>query len=82
VISGGSSVVDPSLVELSYLSRNSGLKPGQKIVTSGLGGVFPPGITIGHLVDLRAVEYGLYTEARVKLTVNLNELEEVWVMVQ
>ena len=82
VISGGSSVVDPSLVELSYLSRNSGLKPGQMIVTSGLGGVFPKGIPIGHLVDFRSIEYGLYTEARVKLAVNLNQLEEVWVMVQ
>ena len=81
VISGGSSVVDPALVELSYLSRNSGLKPGQMIVTSGLGGVFPPGIPIGHLVDFRSVEYGLYTEARVKLAVNLNQLEEVWVKV-
>lgn len=82
VISGGSSVIDPSLVELSYLSRSSGLKPGQMIVTSGLGGVFPKGIPIGRLVDFRTVEYGLYTEARVKLLVNLNELEEVWVMVQ
>jgi len=80
VVSEGSSVVDPSLVELSYLSRTSGLKPGQMIVTSGLGGVFPKGITIGHLVDFRSIEYGLYTKARVKLAVNLNELEEVWVM--
>ena len=29
VISGGSSVTDYSLVDLSYLSRSSGVKPGQ-----------------------------------------------------
>jgi rod shape-determining protein MreC len=80
VISGGSSVTDPSMVDLSYLSRSSGIKPGQMVVTSGLGGVFPKGIPIGHLVDFRTVEYGLYTDARVKLAVNLNQLEEVWVM--
>ncbi len=80
VIAGGSSVLDPSMVELSYLSRSSAIKPGQAVETSGLGGIFPAGIPIGHLVDSRAVEYGLYTDARVKLDVNLNQLEEVWVM--
>lgn len=81
VITGGASVVDPSLVTLNYLARSSGLKPGQLVVTSGLGGVFPKGIPIGHLLDFQSIEYGLYTEARVKLTVNPNQLEEVWVMV-
>lgn len=80
VIVGGSSAADTSLVELSYLSRNSGLKAGQAILSSGLGGVFPKGIPIGTLVDFRSVEYGLYTEARVKLAVNLNQLEDVWVL--
>ena len=80
VVSAGASVLDNSIVELGYLSRSSGLKPGQLVVTSGLGGIFPKGIPIGHLVDFRVVEFGLYTEARVKLSVNLNLLEEVWVM--
>jgi rod shape-determining protein MreC len=80
VISGGASVVDPSMVELSYLSRSSGVKAGQTVVTSGLGGIFPKGIPIGRLVDSRSIEYGLYTDARVKLAVNLNKLEEVFVM--
>ncbi|MHB8519806.1 MAG: rod shape-determining protein MreC [Limisphaerales bacterium] len=73
--------LDPELVNLTYLSRSSLLKPGQRVVTSGLGGIFPKGILIGDLVDTRTVEYGLYTEARVKLAVNLNRLEEVWVLV-
>ena len=80
VIVGASSVIDSSLVQLTYLSRTTGLKPGQAVVTSGLGGAFPKGIPIGHLVDFRSVEYGLYAEARVKLDVDLNALEEVWVM--
>jgi rod shape-determining protein MreC len=80
VISGSASVVDPSMVELSYLARSTALKPGQAVVTSGLGDVFPKDIHIGRLVDARSVEYGLYTDARVKLAVNLNQLEEVWVM--
>jgi hypothetical protein len=31
-------------------------------------------------LDSRQVEFGLYTEARVKLWANLGTLEQVWVM--
>jgi rod shape-determining protein MreC len=72
--------LDPRILNLTHLSRNSALKPGQKVVTSGLGGLSPPGIAIGEVVDSRPAEYGLSTEARVKLAVNLNRLEEVWVL--
>lgn len=83
IISGGAGVIDPSLVELTYLSRGSALKAGQAVVTSGFeGSVYPKGIPIGHLVDFRVVDYGYNTEARVKLAANLNQLEEVWVMLK
>ena len=72
--------VDTSLVELTYLASSANLKSGQSVVTSGLGGVFPKGIPIGQVVDSRSVEYGLYTEARVKLNANLGSLEQVWVL--
>ncbi|HWI58199.1 MAG TPA: rod shape-determining protein MreC [Bacillota bacterium] len=77
---GASGPLDSSLVEMGYLSRNITLKPGQDVVTSGLGGIFPKGIPIGKVVDSHPVEYGLYTVARVKLAANLSAIEEVWVM--
>ena len=72
--------LDNSLVELTYLPGTANLKPGQGVITSGLGGVFPKGIPIGQIVDSRSVEYGLYAEARVKLNANLGALEQVWVL--
>ena len=72
--------VDTSLVNLTYLASSANLKPGQSVVTSGLGGVFPKGIPIGQVVDSRSVEFGLYTDARVKLNAHLGSLEQVWVM--
>jgi rod shape-determining protein MreC len=74
------STLDTSLVELTYLASSANLKPGQTVVTSGLGGVFPKGIPIGQIVDSHSVEYGLYTEARVRLSANLGSLEQVWVL--
>jgi rod shape-determining protein MreC len=72
--------LDNSLVELSYLSGSANLKPGQNVISSGLGGVFPKGIPVGQIVDASPVEFGLYTVARVKLNVNLGSLEQVWVL--
>ena len=78
LIAGGT--LDTSLVELTYLASSANLKPGQSVITSGLGGIFPKGIPIGQIVDSRSVEYGLYTDARVKLNANLGSLEQVWVL--
>lgn len=81
VISAGGPL-DNSLVQLAYLSGGANLKPGQSVITSGLGGIFPKGIPIGQVVDSRPVEFGLYTEARVKLAANLGALEQVWVLMK
>jgi rod shape-determining protein MreC len=75
-----SSPLDETLVELSYLSRNSKLAPGQIVITSGQGGIFPKGVVVGQIADFRSVGYGLYKEALVRLAVKMNRLEEVWVM--
>ncbi len=80
IITAGTGVLDESVVELGFLSRGSGIKAGQMVETSGLGGTFPKGIAIGHVIDTRPVEFGLYTVARVRLSAKLNVLEEVWVM--
>lgn len=72
--------VDNTIVDLKFLSRNSLLKPGQRVVTSGLGLLFPKGIVVGQIADVRTVQFGLYQEARVSLAANLNGLEEVWVI--
>ena len=91
---GNGGPLDNGIVTLSYLARMTPpkngqaivssdleIKPGQTVMSSGLGGVFPAGIMIGQVVDTRSSGYGLYTEARVKLAANLNSLEAVWVLI-
>jgi len=74
------SVMHEPSVQLSYLASSANLKPNQEVLTSGLGGVFPRGIHIGRIVDVQSVEYGLATEASVKLNANMGGLEQVWVL--
>jgi rod shape-determining protein MreC len=80
VVPGG--VFDGSFVTMSHLPVGSNLKPGQPVLTSGMGGVFPKGIPIGRIADSHAAESGLTLEAQVKLNARLDALEEVWVLLQ
>jgi rod shape-determining protein MreC len=77
---GASSPQENNMVDLDYLSGSSLVRPGYNVVTWGAGGVFPAGIIIGKVVDVRVKEYGLAVEARVKLAADLSALQEVWVM--
>jgi rod shape-determining protein MreC len=65
---------------MGFLSRNANLKPGQNVRTSGEGGIFPKGILIGRILDVRSGDYGLNNEARVKLAANVSAIEELWVL--
>jgi rod shape-determining protein MreC len=77
---GSSGPLNSEFVEMGYLTGSANLKPGQLVRTSGNGGIFPPNLPIGTVVDSQPVDYGLATVARVKLAANLNALEEVWVL--
>jgi len=81
-IIGASGPLETEFVALGCLAGGVKLKPAQRVVTSGQGGIFPAGIPIGQIVDVQPVDYGMRTEARVRLAANLNALEEVWVLLQ
>ena len=71
---------DYRVVELTYLPNDVDVRPGQLVVTSGLGGAFPKEIPVGMVEDSWLSRDGLYIEARVKLHADLNRLEEVRVL--
>ncbi len=75
-----SGILDHTLADITYLPRSASIKPGQLVVTSGLGGIFPKGIIVGTVVDTRTVGFDLYTEARVKLAADGSRLENLWVI--
>ena len=51
------------------------------LVTSGLGGVFPPGLTVGQVVQLDASTDGLFKTGRVRIDDRLGRVTEVSVLV-
>jgi rod shape-determining protein MreC len=53
----------------------------KRLVTSGLGGVFPPGLTLGTIGKLELGSDGLFQSGEVKLDDRLGSLTEVTVLV-
>jgi len=53
----------------------------RRLVTSGLGGVFPAGLAIGQLVRIEPSSDGLFNTGTVQLDPRLSELTEVTVLV-
>jgi rod shape-determining protein MreC len=44
---------DPDSLALPYLPANADVKPGDLLLTSGLGGVFPQGYPVARIADVR-----------------------------
>lgn len=65
---------------LRYLDLRSQVKPGDEVLTSGLDGVFPKGLPVGTVKQVRRDAQGLFLEALVSPAVNLSEIEEVVVV--
>ncbi len=66
---------------LKYLNRSSRIKIGDNVVTSGLGHVFPPGITVGWIEDLSLDQRQLFLQARLRPAIQANQLHVVLVLV-
>ena len=68
---------DRPTLNLLYVSSQEDVKVGDRIQTSGLGGIFPSGIRIGTVTRIGLEENGLMKEITVRPAVNFRTLEEV-----
>jgi rod shape-determining protein MreC len=66
------------MLNLNFLSKQANLQPGQKVYTSGVGGVFPSGLLIGTVKTFKVRE--LDGQAQLTPAVDLSHLEDVFVV--
>jgi len=57
---------EDGMCEMIYLPEDSNVAPGDKVLTSGLGEIFPKGIYIGEVVEVFKDKRALYKTAIVK----------------
>lgn len=68
-----------SSITIEYLESGADIKLGDEVVTSGLGGIFPAGLSIGKLINLVTSPLG-FKRGEVKTIVPLSRLKEVLVL--
>lgn len=67
-------------LRIRHMKRRPALPPNAKIITSGLGGVFPRGLTVGYLVEgCEEDETQLEREGAVMPAVDFQSLEDVFI---
>ncbi|MBR2521404.1 MAG: rod shape-determining protein MreC [Oscillospiraceae bacterium] len=81
VASGDYAVMNTGKFVLKYLSSSSAIHNGDTIVTSGSGGVYPGGLTLGQVDDVTADSSGLSESALIRPAAELHGLSKVFVIV-
>ncbi len=80
IVDGDLSLAEEGKCKLSYLAKNSSPVVGDSILTSGLGGVYPEGILIGSVSDIKSDSMGYSQYAIIDTAVDFERIREVMVI--
>lgn len=81
ILKGDFSLMLEGLARLSYLPEEARLVTGDQVITSGLGGVYPPGLAVGTVRSLITEEDGLTRYAQVEPAADIGGVQYVYVIV-
>lgn len=65
---------------LKYVKRSEDIQEGDRLITSGLDGIFPKGLLVGTATTVRKKSFGLFQYVEVALAVDPSRIEEVLVV--
>jgi rod shape-determining protein MreC len=68
------------LCQLKYALRTDDIQPGDVLISSGLGGIFPKGIAVGTVSKVNRKPFGISQEVEVRPSVDFSKLEEVLIV--
>ena len=68
-------------LEMRQINRRAKVKIGDRVITSGLGGLYPKGILIGTIVEVRIQPHELFQTASIETAVDLSRMEEVFIII-
>jgi rod shape-determining protein MreC len=68
-------------LEMRQINQHANIKIGDRVISSGLGGLYPKGLLIGWVKEIRRQEHELFKTAILDSAVDFNQIEEVFVIV-
>ena len=81
ILEGDFTLMLQGLTRLSFLSEEAQLVTGDQVTTSGLGGVYPPGLGVGTVRTLCVEEDGISRYAQVEPAADIAGVQYVYVIV-
>ncbi|MCB9060041.1 MAG: rod shape-determining protein MreC [Halobacteriovoraceae bacterium] len=72
---------DDDICIMKFVKRTSQVGLNDKIITSGLGNIYPKGIPVGKISHIERESYGITQYIEVKPFVNFSGLEEVVILI-
>jgi len=79
-VRGNFDIMKDNLCRMDYLSMDAQIMSGDEIVTSGLGQLYPPGITIGFVQTVVTDGHSLTKYAVIKPAVDFRQLDTVLII--
>ncbi len=70
------------ICKLDYVAKSNDITVGDIGVTSGLGGVFPKGLPVGRILDVKEISGELFKDIKIRTAVDFSKLEEVLVILE
>ena len=80
VLQGDSSLAADGRCKASYLKNDVTLSVGDNVETSGVGGLFPDGLMVGRVREIKSESTGLSQYAVIEPAVNINDLTTVLII--
>lgn len=68
-------------VNLDQIPQDTYIQPGDLVLTSGLGGGYPPDLIVGQVVNIRTRDFDLFQQATVQPVVDFDRLQIVLIIV-
>ena len=81
ILEGDFSLMQEGLLRLSFVAEDAKLVTGDQVTTSGLGGVYPPGLVVGTIRTLYVEEDGVSRYAQVEPAADIAGTQYLYVIV-
>ena len=65
---------------MDYIAKSTSVNHGDRVITSGQGGIFPSGLLVGEVVRSYIEDSSAFIKATVKPIIDYTRLEEVFVL--
>lgn len=68
--------------KLHYVLKSAEVEKGDYVLTSGLGGVFPKGLMVGTVLEIRRTRRGMFQDIEIEPAVDFSQLEHLIIIMK